>query len=81
MAVNTAWNIVRSHGFQELRANDLRGTLASFLQEEGASIALASAQLGHADVATTAKHYTNIEMKMQRIGMDSAVAAMLEPPK
>ena len=80
-AVNTAWNIVRSHGFQELRANDLRGTLASFLQEEGASIALASAQLGHADVATTAKHYTNIEMKMQRIGMDSAVAAMLESPK
>jgi len=80
-AVNTAWNIVRSHGFQKLRANDLRGTLASFLQEEGASIALASAQLGHADVATTAKHYTNIEMKMQRIGMDSAVAAMLEPPK
>jgi integrase len=80
-AINNAWEKVRAQGFQDLRANDLRGTLASFLQEEGASIALASAQLGHADVATTAEHYTNIEMNLQRIGMDSAVNAMLEPPK
>ena len=66
---------------QHLQARDLRGTLASWLQEAGVPIAGASQQLGHADIATTATHYTSISSSLQRIGMDSAVKAMLEAAK
>jgi len=77
-AVNTAWKQVRSFGFQHLQARDLRGTLASFLQEAGAPIVAASQQLGHSSVEVTAAHYSSISDSLQRIGMDSAVSAMLE---
>jgi integrase len=81
-AVNTAWELVRKEtGFKHLQARDLRGTLASWLQEAGVPIAGASQQLGHADISTTATHYTTISDSLQRIGMDSAVAAMLEAAK
>ncbi len=81
-AINTAWGQVREEtGFIHLQARDLRGTLASFLQEAGVPIAGASQQLGHADISTTATHYTSISGSLQRIGMDSAVAAMLEAVK
>ena len=66
---------------QHLQARDLRGTLASWLQEAGVPIAGASQQLGHADISTTATHYTSISSSLQRIGMDSAVSAMLEAAK
>lgn len=77
-AVNTAWNEVRSHGFQHLQARDLRGTLASWLQEAGVPLVGAQQQLGHADSSTTAGSYTSISHSLQRIGVDSAVTAMLE---
>ena len=81
-AINTAWELVRKEtGFKHLQARDLRGTLASWLQEAGVPIAGASQQLGHADIATTAQHYTSISSSLQRIGMDSAVKAMLEAAK
>ena len=81
-AINTAWKQIRKEsGFTHLQARDLRGTLASFLQEAGVPIAGASQQLGHADISTTATHYTSISNSLQRIGMDSAVAAMLEAAK
>jgi integrase len=63
---------------QHLQARDLRGTLASWLQEAGLSMAGASQQLGHADISTTAKHYTTIKQSLQRIGVDAAAEAMLE---
>lgn len=77
-AVNTAWEQVRSHGFQHLQARDLRGTLASWLQEAGVPIAGASQQLGHADISTTATHYTSISESVQKIGVDAAAKAMIE---
>ena len=81
-AINTAWEEVRKEtGFTHLQARDLRGTLASWLQEAGVPIAGASQQLGHADIATTAQHYTSISSSLQRIGMDSAAKAMLEAAK
>lgn len=81
-AINTAWEQVRKEtGFKHLQARDLRGTLASWLQEAGVPIAGASQQLGHADIATTAQHYTSISSSLQRIGMDRAVKAMLEAAK
>lgn len=80
-AVNTAWEQVRKHGFQHLQARDLRGTLASWLQEAGVPLVAAQQQLGHADISTTAGSYTSISHSLQRIGMDSAVNAMLEAAK
>lgn len=80
-AVNTAWAEVRKHGFQHLQARDLRGTLASWLQEVGVPLVAAQQQLGHADISTTAGSYTSISHSLQRIGMDSAVNAMLEAAK
>jgi integrase len=80
-AINTAWEQVRSHGFQHLQARDLRGTLASWLQEAGVPIAGASQQLGHADISTTAAHYTSISESLQRIGVDAAAQAMVEAAK
>lgn len=77
-AINTAWELVRKHGFQHLQARDLRGTLASWLQEAGVPLVAASQQLGHADISTTAGSYTTISHSLQRIGLDSATAAMLE---
>ena len=79
--VASAWRKVRSHGFQHLQARDLRGTLASWLQEAGVPLVGAQQQLGHADSSTTAASYTSISNSLQRIGMDSAVTAMLEAAK
>jgi len=67
--------------FQHLQARDLRGTLASWLQETGLPIAGASQQLGHADISTTAEHYTSISESVQRIGVDAAAKAMVEAAK
>jgi len=81
-AINTAWEQVRKEtGFTHLQARDLRGTLASWLQEAGVPIAGASQQLGHADISTTATHYTSISNSLQRIGVDAAAAAMVEAAK
>ena len=80
-AINTAWKQVRSHGFQHLQARDLRGTLASWLQEAGVPLVGAQQQLGHADISSTAGSYTTISHSLQRIGLDSATAAMLEAAK
>ena len=81
-AINTAWEQVRKEtGFTQLQARDLRGTLASWLQEAGVPIAGASQQLGHADISTTAEHYTTIGQSLQRIGVDAAVQAMVDASK
>jgi integrase len=81
-AINTAWEMVRKEtGFTHLQARDLRGTLASWLQEAGVPLVGAQQQLGHADIATTAGSYTTISHSLQRIGLDSATAAMLEAAK
>ena len=81
-AINTAWALVRKEtGFTHLQARDLRGTLASWLQEAGVPLVGAQQQLGHADISTTAGSYTTISHSLQRIGMDSAVAAMVEAAK
>ncbi len=81
-AINTAWELVRKEtGFTHLQARDLRGTLASWLQEAGVPLVGAQQQLGHADISTTAGSYTTISHSLQRIGLDSATAAMLEAAK
>ena len=81
-AINTAWEQVRKEtGFTHLQARDLRGTLASWLQEAGVPLVGAQQQLGHADSSTTAGSYTTISHSLQRIGVDAAVSAMLEAAK
>jgi integrase len=78
VAVNNSWSKVRKHGFEHLRVNDLRGTLASWLQEAGVPIIGASQQLGHGSVDVTARHYSSISNQVQRIGLDTATSAMIE---
>ena len=53
------WNrkILRRAGIGHVRYKDLRDTYASFLLTAGVQLGYVSAQLGHADVAITAKHY------------------------
>lgn len=40
-----------------------------------------SSQLGHANISTTAMHYTSIDSTVQRIAMDVTVASMIEAAK
>ena len=50
--------VIRSSGIeQSLTPHGLRDTYASHLLSAGVQLAYVSAQLGHADVAITARHY------------------------
>ncbi len=74
-----AWNIVRNEsGFTDLQARDLRRTLASWAQDVNVPIAAVQAQLGHASISTTAKHYTAISRDVKRAALESTVASMIE---
>ena len=41
-------------------------------------MAAVQAQLGHADVTTTAKHYTTIDQSVQRATLDVTVQSMID---
>jgi integrase len=80
--IKKAWELVcEASGLQHLQARDLRRTLASWAQDEKVPIAVMSSQLGHANISTTFKHYTNIDPTVQRIALDVTVASMLEAAK
>lgn len=54
-----AWAaIVKQAGLESRRFKDLRDTFVSQLVSAGVPLAYVSKQLGHADVAVTAKHYS-----------------------
>ena len=77
--VKKAWDIVREYsGLHQLQARDLRRTLASWAQDVNVPIAAVQAQLGHASVSTTAKHYTAISQTVQRAALDATVASMID---
>ena len=74
-----AWNEVReATGLHHLQARDLRRTLASWAQDIAVPIAAVQSQLGHASIATTAKHYTSISKDVKRAALESTVASMIE---
>lgn len=80
--IKKAWGTVREvSGLHELQARDLRRTMASWAQEVQVPIAVMQAQLGHANIATTAKHYTSIDSTVQRVALDATVASMIEAAK
>jgi integrase len=57
--IKKAWQRVRkASGLPDLQARDLRRTYISWAQEAGVPIAAVQAQVGHADIATTARHYS-----------------------
>lgn len=64
-------------GLENLRTHDLRRTLATWMGKEGSSVKLAAAALGHSDVATTLKHYQQVEHGETLAAMEAATAAML----
>ena len=77
--IKGAWAKVRKKsGLHHLQARDLRRTLASWAQDVNVPIAAVQAQLGHADFATTAKHYTAINESVQKAALDATVASMIE---
>ena len=80
--IKKAWKEVReASGLYHLQARDLRRTLASWAQDVNVPIAAVQAQLGHANISTTAKHYTSIDQTVQRVALDTTVASMIEAAK
>jgi integrase len=51
-------HVLRDAGLGEHTAKDLRDTYASQLLSTGVPLPYVSAQLGHADIAVTARHYS-----------------------
>ena len=77
-----AWKEVReASGLHHLQARDLRRTLASWAQDVNVPIAAVQAQLGHANISTTAKHYTTISRDVKRAALELTVASMIEAAK
>jgi integrase len=73
-----AWAAVcKAAKIKNLTMPDLRRTMSSWAQEVNVSVAAISKQLGHADISTTLKHYTEIGLTPQRMALESTVAAML----
>ena len=80
--IKKAWKEVReASGLYHLQARDLRRTLASWAQDVNVPIAAVQAQLGHANISTTAKHYTSIDQTVQQRALDKTVASMIEAAK
>ncbi|MCH7537912.1 MAG: integrase family protein [Proteobacteria bacterium] len=76
--IKKAWATVRkASGLRELQARDLRRTLASWAQEVNVPMAVVQAQLGHSSITTTAKHYTSIDIDIQRAALEKTVASMI----
>ena len=69
---------LNGEGFPVLRWHDLRHTAASLLIAGGSSVAFVSAQLGHANPATTLNTYTHLFDALEhgdraRSAMDAAL--------
>ena len=80
--IKKAWALVRNvSGMHELQARDLRRTLASWAQDVNVPIAAVQAQLGHADISTTAKHYTTISRDVKRAVLELTVGSMMKAAK
>lgn len=60
-----------------LRVHDLRRSLASFAQDADVAAAIVAAQLGHADPATTLKHYTAVAPRAQREAIGRVLSSIL----
>ena len=76
--IKGAWAKVRKEsGLHNLQARDLRRTFISWAQEAGVPIAAVQAQVGHADIATTAKHYTVFSESEKRKGLHKTVTSMI----
>lgn len=74
-----AWDeLTAAGGIEGLRVHDLRRSLASFAQEVGIGTALVAAQLGHADAATTLRHYSSMAPKSQRDAIEKVLTHMIE---
>jgi integrase len=74
--IKNQWRRIRREaGIEDVRIHDLRHSHASLLIGGGASLKLVQAQLGHADVRTTAR-YAHIADAAQREAMDRVGAAV-----
>lgn len=73
-----AWDAVCARAkLKGLRVHDLRRSLASFAQDADVAAAIVAAQLGHADPATTLKHYTAVAPGAQREAIGRVLNSIL----
>ena len=80
--IKGAWKRVRqASGLHDLQARDLRRTFISMAQEAGVPIAAVQKQVGHADIATTAKHYTTFSDSAKRNAVDATYSRMIKAAK
>ena len=64
-------------GIDDFRLHDLRRTLGAWQNNAGVSLRLIQQSLGHADVRTTAQHYTPTETEAVRKSIADTVRSML----
>ena len=77
--IKKAWAIVRKvSGLHDLQARDLRRTFISWAQEAGVPIAAVQVQVGHANIATTAKSYTAFSDTEKKKALHETVSSMIE---
>jgi integrase len=80
--IKKAWEQVReATGLHNLQARDLRRTFISKAQEQGVPIAAVKEQVGHASIATTAKHYTAFSDAAQSNWLKATNASMTKAAK
>ena len=77
--IKKAWATVRKvSGLHDLQARDLRRTFISWAQEAGVPIAAVQVQVGHANIATTAKSYTAFSDTEKKKALHETVSSMIE---
>jgi len=73
--------VLKLSGLKDLRPHDLRRSMGAWQQKGGASLQTIGQSLGHADIATTSKHYAPVESAQVRESMESAINAMMAAGK
>lgn len=75
----TAMEKVRElSGIQDLRFHDLRRSLGAWMNNSGINLRLIQTTLGHANIATTAAHYTPTEHEAVRAATSAVIEAIIK---
>ncbi|WP_437224649.1 tyrosine-type recombinase/integrase [Planctomicrobium sp. SH661] len=64
-------------GIQDLRFHDLRRSLGAWMNNAGVNLRLIQTTLGHANIATTAAHYTPAESEVIRAATEAVIGQIM----
>jgi site-specific recombinase XerD len=70
--------VLKNAGLTDLRIHDLRRSMGSWMQAQGANLRTIQHGLGHGQIATTAKAYAVSEVEQVRQAMAGVSAAILK---